>query len=60
MQHKAADGLDSRIHNHFARLGGADAAITDGPSPDLVNAHRQWCVNDKTADSTDTDVNALA
>ena len=51
-----SEGLGSRIHNHFARLGGAELELpsrSDTPAaPDLVN--------DKTADSTDTDVNALA
>lgn len=51
-----SEGLGSRIHNHFARLGGAELELpsrSDTPAaPDLVN--------DKTADSTDTEVNALA
>ena len=49
-------GLGSRIHSHFAQLGGVALELpsrSDTPAaPDLVN--------DKTADSTDTDVNALA
>ena len=51
-----SEGLGSRIHNHFAQLGGAELELpnrSDTPAaPDLVN--------DKTADSTDIDVNALA
>ena len=51
-----SEGLGSRIHNHFARLGGAELELpsrSDTPAaPDLVN--------EKTDDSTDTDDNALA
>ena len=51
-----SEGLGSRIHNHFAQLGGAELELpsrSDTPAaPDLVN--------DKTAASTDTDSNALA
>ena len=38
-----SEGLGSRIHNHFARLGGAELELpsrSDTPAaPDLVNAH---------------------
>ena len=38
-----SEGLDSRIHNHFARLGGAELELpsrSDTPAAtDLVNAH---------------------
>ena len=51
-----SERLGSRIHNHFARLGGAELELPsrgDTPvAPDLVN--------EKTDDSTDTDDNALA
>ena len=51
-----SEGLGSRIHNHFARLGGAELELpsrSDTPAaPDLVN--------EKTDDSTDTEDNALA
>ena len=38
-----SEGLGSRIHSHFARLGGAELELpsrSDTPAaPDLVNAH---------------------
>ena len=38
-----SEGLSSRIHNHFARLGGAELELpsrSDTPAaPDLMNAH---------------------
>ena len=38
-----SEGLGSRIHNHFARLGGAELELpsrSDTPAtPDLMNAH---------------------
>ena len=38
-----SEGLGSRMHNHFARLGGAELELpsrSDTPAaPDLVNAH---------------------
>ena len=41
-----SEGLDSRIHNHFARLGGAELELpsrSDTPAaPDLVNAHPRF------------------
>ena len=51
-----SEGLGSRIHNHFAQVGGAELELPSrsdtSAAPDLVN--------DKTAASTDTDANALA
>lgn len=39
----SSEGLGSRIHNHFARLGGAELELpsrSDTPAtPDLMNAH---------------------
>ena len=41
-----SEGLGSRIHNHFARLGGAELELpsrSDTPAaPDLVNAHPRF------------------
>ena len=41
-----SEGLDSRIHNHFARLGGAELELpsrSDTPAAlDLVNAHPRF------------------
>ena len=41
-----SEGLDSRIHNHFAWLGGAELELpsrSDTPAaPDLVNAHPRF------------------
>ena len=41
-----SEGLRSRIHNHFARLGGAELELpsrSDTPAaPDLVNAHPRF------------------
>ena len=42
----ASEGLGSSIHNHFARLGGAELELpsrSDTPAaPDLVNAHPRF------------------
>ena len=42
----ATEGLGSRIHNHFARLGGAELELpsrNDTPAaPDLVNVHPRF------------------
>ena len=42
----ASEGVGSRIHNHFARLGGAELELpsrSDTPAaPDLVNAHPRF------------------
>lgn len=39
----SSEGLGSRIHNHFARLGGSELELpsrSDTPAtPDLMNAH---------------------
>ena len=41
-----SEGVSSRIHNHFARLGGAELELpsrSDTPAaPDLVNAHPRF------------------
>ena len=41
-----SEGLGSRIHNHFARLGGAELELpsrNDTPAaPDLVNVHPRF------------------
>ena len=41
-----SEGVGSRIHNHFARLGGAELELpsrSDTPAaPDLVNAHPRF------------------
>ncbi len=41
-----SEGLGSRIHNHFARLGGAELELPSrsdtAAAPDLVNAHPRF------------------